>query len=114
MKIKEVHLIQLPIRCVLKEYLLCVWLFSLYSNFYDCQLKVYLVIGMFVFAVKPNISSHSLKQLILPNLLNVYNKFSTSHCHVMNVEITVLCHMNFCFARKSIFDYFSHLKIPYF
>ena len=68
MKIKEVHLIQLPIRCVLKEYLICVWLFSLYSNFYDCQLKVCMVIGMLVFAVKPNISSRSLKQLILPNL----------------------------------------------
>ena len=69
----------------LREYLLCTWLFSLCSNFYDCQVRVSLMIGMFVFAVKPNISSHSLKQLILPNLLNVYNKFSTSHCHMTNV-----------------------------
>ena len=69
----------------LREYLLCTWLFSLCSNFYDCQVRVSLKIRMFVFAVKPNISSHSLKQLILPNLLNVYNKFSTSHCHMTNV-----------------------------
>ena len=100
MKIKEVHLIQLPIRCVLREYLLYMWLFSLYSNFYDCQLRVCLMIGMFVFAVKPNISSYSLRHLILHSLLNVYNKFSTSHCHVINIEITFLCHMNFCLARK--------------
>ena len=33
---------------------------------------------------------------------------------IILVEITVFCHMNFCFAKKNILSCFRHLKITDF
>ena len=51
MKIIEVHLIQLPIRFVLKEYLYAHG-YSVFFQLLWLSAQVCLVIGMFVFAVK--------------------------------------------------------------